>query len=185
MSGLIFAFVAVLVSGLGARDQVLVAQLASRQGRHPAVLVLALASAIGTSALAAWAAVALAPRMNGDARLFFAALALALAGLELLFARAPKAPAEPTHSLGAFIIVLLAQQLTDAARFLVLAVALATRAPIAAGAGGAAASIAVILMGWLGGEVLVRRSFGAPRRAVGGIVLLVALGLGLRAMGRL
>jgi len=179
---MIFALLAVLVVGVGARDQLLVAQLAARQGRHPVALLLALVSAGGTSALAAWAALALTAQMNGDARLFFAALACGFAGLELVFARPPKPPAEPTHSLGAFLIVLLAQQLTDAARFLVLAIALATRAPIAAGVGGALASMAVVTAGWLAGNALASRSFVGLRRGLGAAMLIVGTGLALRAL---
>ncbi|MBK6803236.1 hypothetical protein [Novosphingobium sp.] len=185
MSGMIFALLAVLAAGIGGRDQVLVAQLAARQGRHPAALVLALGSAAATSALAAWAALALTAQMNGNARLFFAGLACGFAALELIFARAPRPPAEPTHSLGAFLIVLLAQQLTDAARFLILAIALATRAPIAAGVGGALASMALVAAGWMAGEALAARSFKGLRRALGAAMLLVGIALALRAMGRI
>ncbi len=180
---MIFALLAVLIVGVGARDQLLVAQLAARQGRHPAALVLALASAAATSALAAWAALALTAQMNGNARLFFAALACGFAGLELILARAPKPPAEPTHSLGAFLIVLIAQQLTDAARFLVLAIALATRAPIAAGVGGALASMAVVAAGWLAGNALAGFGFRPLRRWLGAVMLLAGTGLALRALG--
>ena len=180
---MIFALLAVLVVGVGARDQLLVAQLAVRQGRHPVALVMALASAGATSALAAWAALALTAQMSGDARLFFAALACGFAGLELVFARPPKPPAEPTHSLGAFLIVLLAQQLTDAARFLVLAVALARGARIAAGVGGALAAMAVVAAGWLAGNALASRSFVGLRRGLGAAMLIVGAGLALRALG--
>ena len=107
------------------------------------------------------------------------------AALELIFARAPRPPAEPTHSLGAFLIVLLAQQLTDAARFLILAIALATRAPIAAGVGGALASMALVAAGWMAGEALAARSFKGLRRALGAAMLLVGIALALRAMGRI
>lgn len=169
---MIFALLAVLIVGVGARDQLLVAQLAARQGRHPAALVLA-----------AWAALALTAQMNGNARLFFAALACGFAGLELILARAPKPPAEPTHSLGAFLIVLIAQQLTDAARFLVLAIALATRAPIAAGVGGALASMAVVAAGWLAGNALAGFGFRPLRRWLGAAMLLAGTGLALRALG--
>ena len=180
---MIFALLAVLVVGVGARDQVLMAQLAARQGRQPMALVLALASAAATSVLAAWAALALTAQMNGNARLFFAALAFGFAGLELILARPHRAPVEPTHSLGAFFIVLLARQLTDAARFLILAIALATRAPIAAAAGGALASMALAGAGWLAAEALAARDFRLLRRVLGVLMLLLGTGLALRALG--
>lgn len=179
---MIFALLAVLIGGVGARDQLLVAQLVARQGRHPAALVVALACATATSALAAWAALALSAQMSGNARLFFAALACGFAGLELILARPPRPPAEPTHSLGAFLIVLLARQLADAARFLILAIALATRAPIAAGVGGALASMAVVGAGWVFGKALADYGFAGLRRWLGAAMLVAGTGLALGAL---
>jgi putative Ca2+/H+ antiporter (TMEM165/GDT1 family) len=172
MSGFLFTFLAVLLAGIGARDQVLVAGLTARQGQRGGVLLTAIAVSVVTAAVAAWAARLVVPLLPGSgARMFFAALALGLAGAELLLVR-PKPPeGEPTHSLGATAIVLAAQQVTDAARFVILGLAAATGAPISAGIGGAAAGAAVIAVGWLAGEDLLKLRL-RPVRIVAGAVLL-------------
>ena len=93
-------------------------------------------------------------------------------------------PDEPTHSLGATAIVLLAHQLTDAARFLVFAIAVATAAPIPAGLGGAVGGSATVAAGWLFAAELGRFRLGLVRRIIGAILLALAAWLALRALGR-
>ncbi|MEA3263215.1 MAG: hypothetical protein U9R07_06995 [Pseudomonadota bacterium] len=181
MTGLLFALLATLLVGVGARDQVLVAQLAARQGARPSLLLVAIASGMAAAGLAAWGGAQVAGLMAGNARLFLVALALGLAGLELIVLRPRAAPAEPTHSLGAFAIVIFAMQLTDAARFVVFALAAMTRAPLATGLGGAVGAALVVAAGWmLFGQAA---SLGRLRRGLGVGLLLLAVGLGLRATG--
>ena len=181
MTGLLFALLATLLVGVGARDQVLVAQLAERQGARPSLLLVAIASGMAAAGLAAWGGAEVAGLMAGPARLFLVALALGLAGLELIVLRPRAAPAEPTHSLGAFGIVIFAMQLTDAARFLVFALAALTRAPLTTGLGGAVGAALVVGAGWM---LLGRASWlGQLRRGLGVALLLLALGLGARGMG--
>ena len=74
----------------------------------------------------------------------------------------------------AFAIVLFAQQLFDAGRFLILAIAVATTAGIPAGLGGALGGGAVVATGWLGGEDLLNRNLAPWRRGCGLVLLLVA-----------
>ncbi len=164
---------AVLATGLGARDQVLTARLAPRG----AVLVIAMACALVTSVIAGWAGQAMAPLLNAPARAMLVALALALAALELLLMRPGRKPAEPTQSLGAFAVVLLAQQLTDAARLMVFAIAAASPFPAAVIAGGAFGSMASVLAGWLGAESWEKQPLTAIRRGLGVLLLLVAVWL--------
>jgi len=183
MSGFLFAFLAVLLAGIGARDQMLVAALTARQGARGSLLLVALVTGIVACAIAAWGAVQLAPMMTAKARMILAAMALALAGAEALVLRGPRAPAEPTHSLGAAAIVLFAQQITDPARFLIFAIALATMAPIPAAIGGAAGSAMALVAGWLAGADLLRPSLPIARRLTGLVLLLVAAWLALRAFG--
>lgn len=185
MSGFLLTLLAVMIVGLGARDQVLLAAMTARQGARPALLVIALATALLTTGLAAAASGLIAQRLGSNARLIFAAIALALAGVELLFTRRRRVPQEPTQSLGAFALVTLAHQLTDAVRFLVLAIAVAVRAPLAVGLGGAAAAVALVLGAWWGGEALLARDLVAPRRWAGTAILALAAVLALRGMGRI
>ncbi len=185
MSGLLFAFLATLLAGIGARDLLTVAGIAARQGQRPGLIMVAIATSIATATAAAWGGALLAPLMGGDARLIFAALALAFAGGEMLVLTARRMPDEPTRSLGATAIVLAAHQLTDASRFLIFAIAVATRAPISAGLGGALGGAAVVLAGWLAAENLPARQLAMIRRPVGGGLLILAAVLAMKAMGRI
>ena len=182
MSGFLFAFIALLVTGIGARDQLLVAALSARRGQRPAALLVGMASAGLTAVIAAGGAALVIPLLNGNARLLLAALALGLAGAEMLIARAVPAPREPTDSLGAFALVLFVQQLTDAARFVLFGIAVATGAILPAAVGGAAGGAGVVAVGWIAAGVLANRDLRALRRGLGGAVLLVAAALAWRVM---
>lgn len=182
MSGFLFAFMALLVAGIGSRDQLLVAALTDRRGQRPAVLLVGVGSAGLTAAIAAGGAALVIPLLNGNARLFLAALALGLAGAEMLIARASPTPKEPTNSLGAFALVLFVQQLTDAARFVLFGIAVATGAILPAAIGGAAGGAGVVAVGWIAAGALANRDLRALRRGLGVAVLLVAMVLAWRAM---
>lgn len=184
LSGLLFAFLATLLAGIGARDQLTVAGIAARQGARPGLIGVAVATSIVTAAMAAYGGSLLAPLLAGDARLMFASLALALAGGEMLLLSARRMPDEPTQSLGAIAIVLSAHQLTDAARFLVFAITVATRAPISAGLGGALGGTCIVLAGWLAAGTLPTARLSLIRRPVGGALLILATVLAMQAMGR-
>ena len=185
MSGLLFALLATLLAGIGARDQLTVAGIAARAGQRPGLLMVAVLISVATASAAAYGGALLAPLMpNGDARLILASLALALAGGEMLILKARPMPDEPTQSLGAIAIVLAAHQLTDAVRFLIVAIAVATRAPFSAGLGGALGGACVVLAGWLGAQALPVRQLSLIRRGVGAMLLLVAGYVALKALGR-
>ena len=133
MSGAIFALIACCLACVGGRDQMLLAVLTSRHGLRRGLVAAALATGALTSALAAIAAVAMAGEVpTHTGRLFVAALAMLLAGGESLLRRPRLAAREPTHSLGATAMVLLADQVMDPARFLVFAFAISTEAPLPA-----------------------------------------------------
>lgn len=183
MTGLLLALIATLLVGIGARDQVLVAQLSKRQGARPALLLVAATSGALAAGLAAWGGAQVAGLMTGNARLFLVALALGLAGLELIVLAARRAPAEPTNSLGAFAIVIFAAQLTDAVRFLVFALAALTRAPLTTGMGGALGTVLVVGAGWMALGAVQAPWLVPVRRWLGAALVVLALGLGLRAMG--
>jgi Ca2+/H+ antiporter, TMEM165/GDT1 family len=184
VNGLILALLAVLLAGLGARDQITLARLTLAQGPRPATLVLAIALACATSALAAWLSLTLAPMLNANARLFFAALALAFAGGESLLLSPGRKPEEPTRSLAALAVVLLAHQITDAARFLVFALALATAAPVPAALGGAIGGAILLALAWAAPERFAWPRLRLPRPLIGAGLLLLALYLGIEAMAR-
>lgn len=177
MTGFLLAMIATFLAGFGGRDQVLVATFAERQGQRPALLLVALASAVMAAAAAIWLAAAFAPGLTAPVRRMLAVLALGLAALEMLLSRPRRRPDEPTQSLGAFGIVLLAQQLTDASRFLLFAISVASILPGAAGLGGALGGAAVVVVGWAGGRALLDLPLLRIRRWLGGALLVLAVGL--------
>lgn len=176
------AFIAVLLAGTGARDQLAVAALARSQGSRPAVLIVGLAISMVTALLAGWAAAMLAPALNSDARLFLAALALGFAGLEALLLRPARQAVEPTRSIGALTIMLASQQLTDAARFLIFGIALAVNAPLPSAIGGAAGGMVLLGCAWAVPKPFTWQLLRRPRRAIGSGLVLLSIWLGLRAL---
>lgn len=174
MSGFLFALIASIMVGIGARDSALVAALSERQGARPAVLVLAVLSAWASAAAATWAGVQVTPMLVPAAQTMLVAMVLALAALELLFIRPLKAPAEPTESLFAYGAVLLAQQLTDAARFVIFALAAASQLPAATALGGAIGGSVTVLAGWLLAGELRRWPLAMIRRVLGVAMLALA-----------
>ena len=162
---------AVLAAGLGARDQVLMARMAGRGS----VLAIGLGCALLTTGAAGWAGHAVAPLLNSPTRALLVAMALGFAAVELILVRPGRKPLEPTQSLGAFTVVILAQQLTDAARFTVFAIAAASPVPWVAVGGGAIGSAATVLAGWLGGSEWEAQPLGKIRRGLGLLLLLVTI----------
>ncbi len=182
MTGLFLAFLASLLAGAGARDQAVIADMAAAQGARPAALAVAILTCAITSAAAAWASLAVAPMLNGDARLFLAGLALGFAGGESLLMGRPRPPKEPTNSLAALAIVLAAHQLTDATRFLIFAISLAAHAPAPAAAGGTAAGVLLLSLAWSAPGLLGSRQLGLARRVIGGVLLVAGIGLAFSAV---
>jgi len=166
VSGFLFSLLAALVASLGARDQLLVARLTAANGARPFLLVTAVLTAALTCALAAWAGARLLGEIAPALRGTVAALGLIAAGGEMLLLGPGRPPAEPTRSLAAAAIVLLAHQVTDAARLLVFGLAVALAAPVPAGIGGAVGSAAALALGWLAPRWPAR--LGRARRLVGG-----------------
>lgn len=183
MNALYLALVAVLLAGLGARDQLTIAALTRRQGQRFGVLAIALVLAATTAAFAAYAAGKALVILPVPARPVFAAIALALAGLESLVLSPKPDPREPTHSLGALTIVLLAHQLTDAARFTLLGVAVGRGEPVTAGLGGALAGMVLVGAAWAYPQAFAAPAMRMARRGFGALLLLVAITMFLAFRG--
>lgn len=178
MTGCLFALLAALLAGFGARDQMLMAQLSARSGPRPMLLITGITTGALASGLAAWATREVAAELNHGACLLVAAMALAMAGAESLLLAPGKAPAEPTNSLGAAAIVLFADQITDSARCLILAIALASEQPFAAGVGGAVGTaVALALGGGLARSLLDAGPMLRTIRRIAGLALLAAGGV--------
>lgn len=178
MSGFLFALIACFLASLGARDQVLVARLGTMLGARASLVAVALATACATAALAASAGARLVPELAPHLRSLTAAGLLVLAGGEMVLLGPGKAPQEPTRSLFAALVVLAAQQVTDGARLLVLALAVGTAAPVPAGIGGALGSGAALVLAAIAPHR--PEHLGKLRRLAGAILVLA----GALLMGR-
>jgi Ca2+/H+ antiporter, TMEM165/GDT1 family len=184
MPALFLALLTCTLATAGGRPALLTARLAARLGGGAALLAAGWITAAATSALAAWAAAWFGLLMAPAAKAIFVAFALAACAVELLLVKPPSPAAEPTRSLGAISLVLFAGQLTDAARFLVLALALATASPVSAGLGGAIGSGAALTAAWaLGNEWEEHLPLTAIRRIVAALFLLAAVIVALAAKG--
>lgn len=182
MTGALLAFLAALLAGIGARDQMLLAGLAARRLLPAMMVAVAVVTAAFAGVAAAKAAEVLTPMLSPSARVMFAGMAAVVAGLECLVIGPKPTPEEPTRSLFAATVVLLAHQLTDGARFLVFAIAVATAVPDAAALGGVAGGVATVLIGALTGEMLIPARLRLVRRVIGVVFLAVGGWLVLQAL---
>ncbi|MCP5396987.1 MAG: hypothetical protein H6918_09725 [Sphingomonadaceae bacterium] len=183
MPSFLFAFAATLVTSLGARDQLLVAQLSARLGAGVGLLVTGWLAAILSAAIMAWGGDAIAALMPDAGKTMLVAFALGAAAFELAWPNREKAPKEPTRSLVAAFVVLLARQMGDASRFLVFAFAVATGVPLLAGIGGALGGGLALTLGWMAGEELGKWPLRAVRIALAVVVGIAAIAAGLSARG--
>lgn len=184
MPAFFLTMMACLAVTLAGREQVRAARLSAGLGKGAVLLVIVWICAIATSALAAWGGTLLAPMLAAEAKQMFVAIALLLSALELAFLRAGRAPKEPTRSAGAITIVMFAAQLTDAARFLVVALTLQTGEPELAAAGGALGSGLALTAAVLAGAEWEAR---VPQRLLSYIfatvLAVIAIIMGLSARG--
>ncbi|AKH44030.1 putative Ca2+/H+ antiporter (TMEM165/GDT1 family) [Altererythrobacter atlanticus] len=176
--------IACVLATIGGREVVSTARLSHSLGQGVGLLVAIWASCIASSALAAWVGGVLAPMMAPDAKQVFAAMALLMGAGELALLRPRRKPAEPTRSAGAMLLVLLASQITDAARFLVLALSVANGVPMLAAAGGALGSGIVLTFAWaMGAEWEERLPLAALRWAAATLLLLAGAAMLLIGLG--
>lgn len=176
------AFLAVLLSGLGARDQVTVAMQSRVHGTRLPVLVLALSVSILSAAFAGWAAMLVAPLMAPAARVFLCAMAVTFAGVESLVIAPRGAGREPGPSFALFGLTLLVHQLTDAARFIVFGIAVAAQAPVTATGGGALGGMVLVAAAWAFPNLVVNAKARLARRLSGFGFILVGAYLAMRAL---
>ncbi|WP_240310859.1 hypothetical protein [Altererythrobacter sp. ZODW24] len=176
MPSFFLTLLAVVLTSTGARDQLLMARLSEKLGGSGGLLLVAWISAIASAAVMAFAGSTIADFLPPSGKLMLAAFALILAGGELAWNRKTKQPAEPTRSLFAIFIVLLARQIGDGARFLVFALAIATGSALLAGVGGAVGGGIAVTLGWAMGEDATSK---LPLRAIriGLAILVLTAGL--------
>jgi Ca2+/H+ antiporter, TMEM165/GDT1 family len=182
MDVFLFTLLLVFAIALGGRDQMMVAGLSDRLGQSPLLLVVGIVCAGMSAAAMAWLGSILAEILPERGARMLIAFALAAAAVELAWPLRGKTPAEPTRSLGAIAIVLLARQISDAARFVIFAFAAWTPYPLLSALGGALAGAAAVGLGWsLGAQGLARYPLVWWRRGLAACLLVVAIFLALDA----
>lgn len=182
MDGFLLALVLVFALALGGRDQWLVARWAEALGQGLPLLLTAIACAILSAGTMAWVGAEFAALLPRRAAEMLVAFALGLAAFELAVPVKAQSPREPTRSLGAIAIVLLARQIGDGARFVVFALAAWASLPFAAGLGGALGGAAAVTLGWSVGAVgLARWPLRAVRLVLATGLLLATLFIGWNA----
>jgi Ca2+/H+ antiporter, TMEM165/GDT1 family len=186
MPAFFLALLAAALLSLGGRDQLMLSRLAQvRRGGTGALVAVALLVTALSSGLMAWGGSVVATLLPGAAKSMLVAFALAAAAVELVWPRKNPVPAEPTHSLFALFVVLLARQIGDAARFGVFALAAATGVPILSALGGWIGGAAVLLTAVLAADDLADPARLQPVRwvlaAACGVAALVT-GLGARGL---
>lgn len=183
MSTLLFAFVAVLVVSTGGREWQLAARLSQRLGNTTALMVAGIVASALSAAAMAFSGALIGKLMPGPAQMMLVAIALLIAAAELAWPRKARLPQEPTRSFVPILIVLIARQIGDAARFLVFAFA-AAGSPAAAGIGGSLGGIAAIAVAIsAGAEIEARLPLRKVRVIIAVLLAVVAVALGLSARG--
>lgn len=182
MPSFFLAFIAsALVIGVG-RDGLRVARLAAAHGSAGVLYVAILIASIIYASAAAWLAGAMGDILQGPAASLFVAIALGISGLEVLVLKPTKQPTEPTRSLGATLLVLIAALLTGAAGFLVMALAVLGKAPLFTAAGGAAGAIAVLCGAAMAAQDWEKLPLLPMRIAGASLLILAALVTGYLAL---
>lgn len=182
MDGFLIALLLVIALAMGGRDQWLVAHWAGALERSTALLAVAVLCAGLSAGVMAWVGAEFAALLPRRAAQMLVAIALVIAAFELALPVRLKAPQEPTRSLGALLIVLLARQIGDAARFAVFALAAWTAVPLTAGLGGALGGAAALAIGWsAGAETLASWPLRAVRAVLAAGLMIAALFIGLDA----
>nr|WP_137677699.1 hypothetical protein [Parerythrobacter lutipelagi] len=183
MSAFLFALVAVVLTSLGSRDQLLVSRLSDRLGRHVGLLVAALVVSTATAGLMAWGGWTVSAMLPPAAKSMLVALALLLAAVELAWPNRRRALVEPTRSVGAMAIVLAGYQITDGARFLIFALAAALPATALAAAGGAIGGCLALAAAWSAPEKIGRMPLRMLRLLLAGVLMVASIVIGLSARG--
>ena len=182
MDGFLLAFLLVFALAMGGRDQGLVAQWAESLNRSTALLVVAVVCACLSAGAMAWLGAEFAALLPRRAAQMLVAFALGVAAIELALPARIMPPREPTRSLGAIGIVLLARQIGDGARFAVFALAAWTVVPVTAAIGGALGGAMAVAIGWsVGAAGLARWPLRPVRWALATCLMLTAIFTGLNA----
>lgn len=182
MDGFLLALLLVFALALGGRDQWQVAHWAEKLGQSAQLLAVGVLCAFLSAGLMTWIGSEFALLLPRRAGQMLVAFALAIAAVELAWPVRQTGPEEPTRSLGAIAIILLARQIGDGARFAVFALAAWAALPLPAGIGGALGGAAAVTLGWaMGAQGLARLHLKVVRRCLAACLAVAALFIGLDA----
>lgn len=148
MSAFFLSLLGAYLPGLWSRSTQGTVQFLRDLGDPTARLVISLAIAAITAAIAAAAGSVIGATLSNNARGMFVAICLIIAAVELAWPGRESPTREPTHSWGAFFLVTLFRQQTDAARLLVAACAAYFAYPVLAALGGAIGGAASLVLAW-------------------------------------
>tara|TARA_A100001391_G_scaffold83275_1_gene54479 strand:+ start:20708 stop:21262 length:555 start_codon:yes stop_codon:yes gene_type:complete len=173
------AFLATVLVIAAGRDALFVARLSEAHSRAPGLHVAIVLAVLAFATVPVWLAGSMAPLLGGAAGRLFVAVALLVAGAELLLLRSSPAPAEPTQSTVATALVLAVRLVSGASGFLLLALAARGTAPAAfTAAGGLVGALAVLSAAAIAGEDWERLPLAIVRPSVGVALLLAATVIG-------
>ena len=182
MDTFLLTFLLVIAVSLGGRDQLVVARLSDALEQSWSLLVVGALVCVASAGMMTLAGATLADVLPPQAADMLIAFALAIAAFELYWPVRLKAMEEPTRSLGAVGIVLLARQLGDAARFVIFALAAEATYPSVTVVGGALGGFAALALGWtMGVELEAKVPLRPIRLALGTCLIFAALLIGLNA----
>ena len=182
MDSFLLCLILTFAIALGGREQLILAQFSEVLERSLALLVTGLVCAVLSAAAMAYAGASMAAILPQRAAEMLVAFALAIAAVELAWPVKVKPMREPTRSLVAIGIVVLARQVGDAARFAVFAFAAEAVYPTTALIGGALGGGAAVLLGWsLGLSRLQKFPLRYLRFALATCMIVAALLIGLNA----
>jgi Ca2+/H+ antiporter, TMEM165/GDT1 family len=183
MSAFFLAFLATALVIAAGRDALFVARLSQAHGRASGLHIAIVLAALAFATVPVWLAGSVTALLDGAAERLFVAVALLVAGAELLLLRAAPRPAEPTQSTAATVVVLAVQLVSGASGFLLLALAARGTAPAAfTAAGGLLGALAVLPTAAIAGADWERLPLGIVRTGVGLALLLAAIVIGFIAV---
>ncbi|MGY6551346.1 MAG: hypothetical protein ACXIT4_05555 [Erythrobacter sp.] len=178
----LFTLLLVFAIALGGRDQMVVAQLSDALGGSRALLATGMVCALLSAAFMGWMGSVFADLLPRRAREMLVAFALGFAAIELAWPVRIRPPSEPTRSLGAAALVLLARQIGDGARFVVFAFAVLAHVPALSALGGAVGGAGAVVLGWAAGaQALARYRLAWWRRGLALCLFIAAILIGLNA----
>ena len=182
MAAFLLCLILTFIIALGGREQLIVAQFSESLERSPALLATAVAGAVASACIMAFAGAAMAELLPRRAAEMLVAFALAIAAFELAWPVKLRVMREPTRSLVAIGVVVLARQVGDGARFAVFAFAAWAVFPTTAAIGGALGGAAAATLGWsIGLTRLQAFPLRYLRLALAVCMILAALLIGLNA----